>query len=148
MACRVTLQMGVVMLQGIMSGRISSRSSKAQDRRDAHRIELMSPFIVSATFDSAHSHLCLARNVGVGGLLLEFQTESELSGVSDGFRCVLTDMMPEGYHTMQDVHCSVEWLYRKFVGVAFSRPFFMNHDALLEWMKSVRMSYRLVENAD
>lgn len=134
------------MLQKIMPMVRRFRASGGHERRHAERIELMSPFIVAATFDDVHRHVCIARNIGIGGALLEFQTESELSDVAQGFRCVLNDMMPDGYRTMTDVRCSVEWQYRKFVGVAFSSPFFRDHDDLMGWLKRVRVSYRLVED--
>lgn len=121
------------------------RKGGTRERRHADRIELMSPLIVAVVFGDMRQHVCVVRNVGPGGALLEFQTESELSGIGNGVRCAITDMMPDGYKTIYDVHCFVEWMYHKFVGVAFAAPFFDDHESIVAWLKRIKMSYRFVE---
>lgn len=134
------------MLQKILPLVRKLRTGGVHERRHADRIELMSPLIAAVAFDDMRKHVCVVRNVGPGGALLEFQTESELSGLGNGMRCAITDMMPEAYSTICNVNCLVEWMYHKFVGVAFAAPFFENHDAIIAWLKRIKMSYRFVED--
>lgn len=112
------------------------------DKRAADRVEIMSPYICTLKLAQFGTHLCIARNIGTGGILVELQTEPEISGESDGLPCAITDMMPEHYHTLHDVHGTVEWIYRKFVGIAFRESIFGNHEAILSWLKKLHISYR------
>lgn len=124
------------------------RPPRAEDRRDAQRHELMSPYICSVVFAGGDPIIGLVRNIGIGGMLIEFQTELGLDDVQEGSPCSITDMMPAQFHDFADVPGKVEWVYKKFVGVAFTRSIFADGGVLLDWLKRLRISHREVPSED
>lgn len=118
------------------------------ERRNSDRIELMSPFICSISFGDGEGIIGVVRNIGVGGILVEFQTELGLSEIAEGCPCVLTDMMPESFHALHDIPGRVEWVYRKFVGIALEPALFSDLPSVFAFLKRLRISYREMPPAE
>lgn len=112
------------------------------ERRNSDRIEIMSPFVCTVCFSGGEGSIGIVRNMGVGGVLVEFQTELGFSEISERCPCVLTDMMPESFHALHEVSGRVEWVYRKFVGIALEPAIFLDLAAVTAFLKRLRISYR------
>ncbi|NHZ45993.1 hypothetical protein [Nitratidesulfovibrio liaohensis] len=135
------------MWKGKLSG-VKKVMRSRDERRNSDRIELMSPFICTTCFNGGEGIIGVVRNIGIGGVLVEFQTELGLSEISEGCPCVLTDMMPEGFHALHEVTGRVEWVYRKFVGIALEPELFLDLASVFAFLKRLRISYREMPPAE
>ncbi|WP_353117797.1 hypothetical protein [Nitratidesulfovibrio sp.] len=114
------------------------------EKRNTQRLELMSPIVCSIKFKDYPDVVAIVRNIGTGGMLVEFQTEFGLDDVDEGTCCTVTDMLPPCYHTLNRIPGSVEWIYHKFVGIAFTERLFRDDDALRDWCRRLKISHRNV----